>query len=228
MTDNPRQEPEAADVARASELPRHDAGGARRRNPALRRFTGDAAAVLLMALIGGVIGGSAWGMARPTQSVTILEGGRLAVGQSGLDATVAALMWFTGIALLTGLILGAVAHRRFRASRGLAMEAWVGVSALVMSAVQMASGNLVAGWRQPDLSALSPGVALEVLPAFGTPVAALVAPFAAMLAYWCLLFLAPGESGPAEDAPHDPQSGVNGVEHGGPRNLGRDAGTVRA
>ncbi|QGS33637.1 hypothetical protein FOB82_00455 [Corynebacterium xerosis] len=165
------------------------------------RFIGDAAAVLLAALAGGVLGGVTWAMARPTQRVTFLEGGRLAVGQDGLDATFAALLWFTGIALVLGLVLGSFAHRRFPTARGLAMEAWTGVAALAMAAVQLVSGNLIAGVRQPDLDVVAPGTAVDVLPAFDVPVALLVAPFAAMLAYWCLIFLAPGaEPGDVPDA----------------------------
>ena len=123
------------------------------------------------------------------------------MGQDGLDATFAALLWFTGIALVLGLVLGSFAHRRFPTARGLAMEAWTGVAALAMAAVQLVSGNLIAGVRQPDLDAVAPGTAVDVLPAFDVPVALLVAPFAAMLAYWCLIFLAPGaEPGDVPDA----------------------------
>lgn len=160
------------------------------------RFVGDASAVLLAALAGGVLGGVTWAMVRPMQQVTFLEDGRLAVGQDGLDATFSALLWFTGIALVLGLALGTFAHRRFPTARGLAMEAWSGVAALAMAAVQLVTGNMIAGVRQPDLDAVAPGTAIDVLPAFDVPVALLVAPFAAMLAYWCLIFLAPG-SGPA-------------------------------
>ena len=74
------------------------------------RFIGDASAVLLAALVGGVLGGVTWAMARPMQTVTFLEGGRLAVGQDGLDATFSALLWFTGIALVLGLVLGRLAE----------------------------------------------------------------------------------------------------------------------
>lgn len=160
------------------------------------RFIGDASAVLFAALVGGALGGVVWALVRPTQTVTFLEGGRLAVRQDGLDAAFSALLWFTGIALVLGLILGSLAHKRFPTARGLAMEAWVGVAALAMAAVQWASGNLIARMRQPDLDAVVPGSSVDVLPAFDSPVALLVAPFAAMLAYWCLIFLAPG---PEED-----------------------------
>lgn len=160
------------------------------------RFIGDASAVLFSALVGGALGGVVWALVRPMQTVTFLEGGRLAVRQDGLDAAFSALLWFTGIALVLGLILGSVAHKRFPTARGLAMEAWVGVAALAMAAVQWASGNLIARMRQPDLDAVVPGSSVDVLPAFDSPVALLVAPFAAMLAYWCLFFLAPG---PEED-----------------------------
>ena len=173
------------------------------------RFIGDASAVLLAALVGGVLGGVTWAMARPMQTVTFLEGGRLAVGQDGLDATFSALLWFTGIALVLGLVLGTIAHKRFPTARGLAMEAWAGVSALAMAAVQLASGNLIAGVRQPDLEAVAPGSSVDVLPAFDVPVALLVAPFAAMLAYWCLIFLAPGaEAEPGPGRGGDGDAGV--------------------
>ena len=166
-----------------------DAPGIRRPS----RFVGDGAAVLLVALACGLIGGIEWGILRPTQPVTFLEGGRLSVGQDGLDATFSALLWFTAIALIAGLALGSLAHNRFPLRRGLGMEAWVGVTAVAMAAVQLVVGNLLAGWRQPALDGVAPGTSVDVLPAFDVPVALLVAPFAAMLAYWCLLFLAPGE-----------------------------------
>ncbi|MFD5867626.1 hypothetical protein ACFWGD_03290 [Corynebacterium sp. NPDC060344] len=189
------------------------------------RFVGDASAVLLTALAGGVLGGITWAMVRPAQQVTFLEGGRLAVGREGLDATFSALLWFTGIALVLGLALGSFAHKRYPVARGIAMEAWAGVAALAMAGVQLVVGNMIAGVRQPDLDAVEPGTAIDVLPAFDVPVALLVAPFAAMLAYWCLLFLAPGaepgdepgtESGAGSDTGLGAEPGPNG-----------DAGAVR-
>ncbi|MFC3849654.1 hypothetical protein ACFORJ_05695 [Corynebacterium hansenii] len=211
------------------------------------RFIGDASAVLLAGLAGGVLGGITWAMARPMQKVTFLDDGRLVVAQDGVDATFSALLWFVGIALVLGLALGSFAHRRFPTARGLAMEAWSGVAALAMSAVQLVAGNMIAGVRQPDLDGVAPGTSLDVLPAFDVPVALLVAPFAAMLAYWCLLFLAPGaepSDGPAEQPepggtePGEATPGEQAAGQSAERRTGQpgpgesgpdgDAGTVRA
>lgn len=183
-----------------------------RRRPS--RFVGDAAAVLLSAMGLGVLGGITWGRLRPKQSVTFGGDGTLTVAGDALDAGFAALLWFVGVSLLLGLAVGAFAHRRFPTSRGLAMELWVGVSALAMAAVQLVAGNQIAVWRQPSLDDVDPGATIDVLPAFDVPVTLLVAPFAAMLAYWCMLFLAPGEAegepvagsgdGAREPAPGEP------------------------
>lgn len=189
------------------------------------RFIGDAAAVLLAGLAGGVLGGVTWAMVRPMQTVTFLDDGRLVVAGDGLDATFSALLWFTGIALVLGLVLGTLAHRRFPTARGLAMEAWAGVSALAMAAVQLVTGNMIAGFRQPDLDAVTPGSSVDVLPAFDVPVALLVAPFAAMLAYWCLIFLAPGEE--PGDGPDGGRGGAPHVAPGSGPASGGDAGEVR-
>lgn len=159
------------------------------------RFIGDAAGVLLLAMGLGALGGVAWGLVRPAQKVTFMDGGRLGVAQSGLDATFTALLWFTGLALVAGLALGVIAYRRFPRSRGLGMEAWAGVAALASAALMMVAGNTVASFRQPDYSRANIGDSFDVIPAFGTPVAMLAAPFAAMLAYWCLMFVL-GERAP--------------------------------
>lgn len=164
--------------------------GMTERTPDTRtRTIGDAAGVLLLAMGLGALGGVAWGLLRPAQKVTFMDGGRLGVAHSGLDATFTALLWFTGLALVAGLALGVLAYRRFPRSRGLGMEAWAGVAALAAAALMMVAGNSVAALRQPDYSGANIGDSFDVVPAFGTPVAMLAAPFAAMLAYWCLMFI---------------------------------------
>lgn len=183
--------------------------------PRVPAFVGAAAEVLLAALVLGAGAGIVWGFLRPSQEVTFLEAGRLGVMHPGLDATFTALLWFTLVALVSGLVLGVLAYRRHQAYRGLAMEAWAGVAAMAMAGLQLATGNFVGAARQPDYSGAEVGQTFDIVPAFNTPVAILVAPFAAMLVYWSLLLVLGDATGNGKNGGESEASATRGNDAAG-------------
>lgn len=146
-----------------------------------------ASGIVLFSVVTGTIAGLAWAFLRPMQQVQILDNNQLAVVQETVDAGFIGMLWFVAVTAVSGLALGITAFRKRPITSPVQMltaMGWAGFSALMSSAVTYIVGQSVATLRQPDLSALTPGEMLSVIPDFTAYVALLVAPLVAMLALW--------------------------------------------
>lgn len=146
-----------------------------------------ASGIVLFSVVTGTIAGLAWAFLRPMQQVQILDNDQLAVVQETVDAGFIGMLWFVAVTAVSGLALGIAAFRKRPITSPVQMltaMGWTGFSALMSSAVTYIVGQSVATLRQPDLSALTQGEMLSVIPDFTAYVALLVAPLVAMLALW--------------------------------------------
>lgn len=144
---------------------------------------------VMAAIVAGVISGVIWGFARPGQNVQFIAPDQFGVAADSANASFMALVWYTGLAIVLGLITALISYKAASHVRSIAMQLWVGGAALIGAALIFVVGQVVAGFRQPDLTNLQDGATLSVIPAFDTYIALLVAPLIAMITYWVGLFV---------------------------------------
>lgn len=157
------------------------------------------------ALIAATVFGAVWGLLRPTQSVTVVDGG-MRLNTDTIDAGFIGLLWAAVAAVVLGVVLALVSFFQMPERRGAATLWWITVIAAVSIWIAAGAGDVIAAIRQPDLHNAEIGDALELLPVVSVLPVVLYSAFTAAIVYWvCLLFTQspaePAESVPESDLP---------------------------
>lgn len=157
------------------------------------------------ALIAATVFGAAWGLLRPAQSVTVVEGG-MRLNADTLDAGFVGLLWAAVAAVVLGVALALISFFRMPERRGAATLWWITLIAAACVWIATGAGDVAAAVRQPDLQNAEIGDALELLPMVSVLPVVLYSAFSAAIVYWvCLLFTQapdePAESVPTSDLP---------------------------
>nr|WP_120492224.1 hypothetical protein [Corynebacterium lactis] len=159
-----------------------------------KKYVAAVSGIVLTAIVSGVVGGAVWGVLRPTQEVQLIGPGELAVVEGSAQAGFIGVLWFVVVAALIGVLLGLLVlrGRNFDSPLygfiGVLVAGFIG---LVGAVVAFVTGQVVAGMRQVDVSALAPGESVRAIPEFSAYSALLVAPLVAMVALWVRILFQP-------------------------------------
>lgn len=165
-------------------------------SPTIGAFAGVVLAALLLFAGAGVL----WGVLRPGYTATVVENATRV--QLGYETNVefAAYGWFVLASVIISTIVATVAYVRAPRARGIAMLLWVGLWCFIGAQVFIYLGELAANFVHGvgDTSSLSDNDTVLYVPAFSPGIVAhAVAPFWAVLLYWCCIVIGTG--------PHDPE-----------------------
>ncbi|MBC3185261.1 hypothetical protein H7347_01495 [Corynebacterium sp. zg-331] len=157
--------------------------------------------------------GVLWGLSYPRYRGTLVEGGAVAV-DTGHNQEFHSWLWLVLGAGLLASVLSIAVFVRSERSRGVAMQVWLGLLAGGGTAYAHAAGLSLARWRVPvpDPATLHPGDEVDVLATvgLGTPISFLFPAFAAMLAYWSCMVVAPRSAPGAPGGPRADAAGKPG------------------
>lgn len=177
--------------------------------PATRRSrrpshnTGVYAGVLALSLVVYALCGMVWGVLRPTYTAYVEDAETASIA---VEANVAftGYIWFAISTGVIGAVLALVVFLRSESTRGLPMLIWIGLVSLLGAATFLAFGDTVATWLHGDPSAHAAGAGetFQVVPPIQPGSALFLAPFLAVLMYWCAIFVTP------LDTPDDEAAGT--------------------
>lgn len=154
-------------------------------------FSGAVGTLVMAGVVVAVVAGIALGVARPGQSVQVVEGGGAIIPPEQLDSGFVGLLIATALSAVAGGGLGIAAWSRHVRWRGVGMLVCAGIVAAVTSLGIGTVGDVVGLIRQGDIAAASPGDVVTLIPPIPQLVPALLAAFLAMTAYWCGLLVNP-------------------------------------
>ena len=164
---------------------------------------------ILVALGLGVLGGLAWGLLRPQQTVQVQPLGALALVDGNLAAGFLAVMYFLAVTAVIALYFGiSMSRGQFLATprAGLPVLFQAGIMALLSSLIVLAVGQVVAGLRQPDLAALQVGQEALVVPLFDTYQVLILPPLVAMMGVWTRILVQDDKDEPSQAQPSQAQA----------------------
>ncbi|AKE41524.1 hypothetical protein UL82_06795 [Corynebacterium kutscheri] len=146
---------------------------------------GGYASVVVFAVLSFLIMGAVWGFLRPSYSATVIEGSQIAVGNEENVEFIAFFLYVVMTALIAGCC-GIGAFLKLEKLRGLGMLFWVTLWSFLGGQIFLDTGELVAGLVHTVGENLMIGEVVRYVPRLQLGIAAqAVAPFWAVLLYWC-------------------------------------------
>lgn len=172
-----------------------------RRSRRPSRNTGVYAGVLALSLVVYALGGMVWGLLRPTYTAYVEDAETASIAVEA-DVAFTGFIWFAISTGIIGAVIALVVFLRSESTRGLPMLIWIGLVSLLGAATFLAFGDTVATLLHGDPSEHAAGVGetFQVVPSIQPGSALFMAPFLAVLMYWCAVFVTPLDA-PDDEAP---------------------------